>query len=514
MKNSVVVIGICIAIAAFTVLSCQHDDVIILQNIDNDSDGILDEDDNCPFLANPLQIDTDNDGMGDFCDVDDDNDGIPDDLDNCPLIPNPNQEDTDGDGITDACDEDDDNDGILDEEDNCPLNFNPIQADADGDGIGNACETDTFTPLAECVAGFADIFPCMGYDLMARVDIDDLNGAIEANDIWGWTDSTTGKEYAIVGATSNTTFVDVTNPIAPVVLGHLPTATINSGWRDIKVYRDHAYIVSEATDHGMQVFDLTRLRGVSSPQTFTVDFHYTNFGNCHNMVINEDSGFGYAVGTTNFAGGPEFIDLRNPGSPVLAGGYSGDNYSHDAQVVIYNGPDTEHFGKEIYIGSNEDKTVIIDVTDKSNPIQLSTLTYNLVSYTHQGWLTEDHKFFLLGDELDEVRHGVSTRTLILDVSDLDNPSVKFFNSGFSNAIDHNGYVKGNEFFLSSYTAGLRIYDVSDLENSLMPEIAFFDTHPASDATSFNGVWSVYPYLESGNILINDIEQGLFIVRRQ
>src|SRR5690606_20218176 len=96
-------------------------------------------------------------------------------------------------------------------------------------------------------------------------------GASGGNDIWGWTDPETEKEYALMGLNNGTAFVDVSDPVNPVYLGKLPTHTQSSLWRDIKVYADHAFVVSEASGHGMQVFDLTRLRGVTSPQTFTVD---------------------------------------------------------------------------------------------------------------------------------------------------------------------------------------------------------------------------------------------------
>ena len=118
---------------------------------DNDNDGVLDEDDNCPLTANADQADNDNDGIGDVCDDDDDNDGILDIDDNCPLTANADQADNDNDGIGDVCDDDDDNDGVLDTIDNCLLTANPDQLDSDNDGIGNSCDTDVlvseaFTP--------------------------------------------------------------------------------------------------------------------------------------------------------------------------------------------------------------------------------------------------------------------------------------------------------------------------------------------------------------------------------
>ena len=81
------------------------------------------------------------------------------------------------------------------------------------------------------------------------------------------------------------------------------------------------------------------------------------------------------------------------------------------------------------------------------------------------------------------------------------------------AIDHNGYVKGNTYYQANYTAGLRMIDISDIAGRNLTEVGFFDTHPENNATSFNGAWSVYPYFASGNLIISDIERGLFIVRK-
>ncbi|WP_298546987.1 choice-of-anchor B family protein [uncultured Aquimarina sp.] len=372
-----------------------------------------------------------------------------------------------------------------------------------------------------CENGMAGSFPCDNYDLMSQIPLSTMN-ANGGSDSWGWTDTTTGKEYAIIGLDNGTAFIDISDPISPIYLGKLPSAVGSSSWRDVKVYQNHAYIVADfifSGSHGMQVFDLTRLRNVTNaPETFTADNRYTGFSNAHNIVINEDSGFAYAVGTSRsgpFEGGPLFIDIRDPKNPVDAGGFlstGGEAYSHDAQAVIYNGPDTDYTGREILIGSNEIEIVIADITDKANPVTISTIGYTDIGYVHQGWFTEDQRYFLLGDEADEANVGFNTRTIIFDFNDLDDPKFHMNYTGPTSATDHNGYVKGDKFYLSSYRAGLRVMDISDIANKNITEIGYFDSFPSSNSVSQNGAWSVYPYFDSGNIVISDIESGFLLVR--
>jgi hypothetical protein len=141
--------------------------------------------------------------------------------------------------------------------------------------------------------------------------------------------------------------------------------------------------------------------------------------------------------------------------------------------------------------------------------------YDQLGYTHQGWFTEDHRYFIVGDELDERDLGLNTRTLIFDFSDLNNPVLSSTYYGSSSAIDHNGYVKDNHYFMASYRAGFRVLDLTNISNptNSVTEVGYFDTYPENNNTALNGAWSVYPYFGSGNIIINDIEKGLFIVRK-
>ncbi|AUP79815.1 choice-of-anchor B family protein [Flavivirga eckloniae] len=378
-----------------------------------------------------------------------------------------------------------------------------------------ANDTGNADALASCENGLADVYPCSGYDLMVHMSLNTF-GASAGNDSWGWVDSTTDKEYALIATNINVSFVDITDTTNPIYLGNLPTATTSSPWRDVKVYKDHAFIVADnAGNHGMQVFDLTRLRDVANPpETFTTDAHFTEFGSAHNIVINEDSGYAYIVGSNTFSGGPMFVNIQNPTTPVSENGFSAGGYSHDAQVVTYNGPDTDYTGREILIGSNEDEVVIADVTDKSNPIKISDISYTNVGYTHQGWFTKNLNYFILGDETDERDIGINTRTIVFDFSDLDAPSFHMDYLGPTAAIDHNGYVKDDTFYQASYSAGVRIIDISQIASSVMTEVGYFDTRPEDNDTSFNGVWNVYPYLPSGNIIVSDTQKGLFVIKKR
>jgi len=385
--------------------------------------------------------------------------------------------------------------------------------------------SDTLTPVnpnsvestvTPCEDGMAGIYPCNGLDFIGNISIADF-AAQSGNDVWGWTDTTTSKEYAIMGLDNGTAFVDISDEENLIYLGKLPAAGDPISWRDLKVYHDHVFVVAESANHGMQVFDLTRLRDVTdAPVTFDADAYYTGFGNAHNIVINEDSGFAYVVGTARndqYRGGAHFINIQDPKNPIAAGGYAENGYSHDAQVVTYAGPDEDYIGKEIYVGANESVIIIADVTDKDDPSFIASVDYSNIAYTHQGWFTEDQQYFILGDELDEIDFGFESRTLVFDFTDLDNPIEHHTYLGETSAIDHNGYVKEDEYFLANYTAGVRILDISNIANKDISEIGFFDTYPSSNRAQFAGVWSVYPYFESGKIVVSDINGGLFIIRK-
>ncbi len=524
----------------------------------------------------------------------------------------------------------------------------------------------TFAP---CVRGMAaDFFPCDGVDMLSHVSHAEL-GTTFVNDIWGWTDPQTRKDYALVGASNGTVFVDISDAKRPEVLGILPTASDAGGssWRDIKVFADHAYVVSEHTNHGVQVFDLTRLRDWDgSYTTYDVDAHYLGHGSAHNIAINEDTGFAYSVGAgpnttvglpnivtvdepssaagayqaTGAAFGPtpsgtaitgafaivddgsgtaegcdaligfpdgaiaiadrgtcpfadkalnaqaagaialvvannspaapinmggigdvqipavmisqtdgntikaglpasggvsrnpdsppcgdglHMIDINDPTNPTYAGCFQDHGYIHDTQCVVYEGPDSRYHGREICFNSNgiaystdpmANFVSIVDVTDKQHPVSIARLGYAGSGYSHQGWLTPDQRYFLHGDEGDEVLTGVGTTTRVWDVSDLENPHIIQVFENETASIDHNIYTQGRYAYASNYTSGLRVYDTRDLAGRGLHEVAYFDVYPENDDATFEGgTWSNYPYFrQKGVVAVSSIDRGLFILQ--
>jgi choice-of-anchor B domain-containing protein len=399
-----------------------------------------------------------------------------------------------------------------------------------------------------CTGGMAGGYPCRNVDLMAFVPHSTWAGPAGdlGNDIWGWVDPVTGQEWALVGTAGGTAFVDVTDPEAPRYAGFLaaPAAATSalshcepegvaarsahcgnaSAWRDLEVYADHAFIVSEEAGHGLVVFDLRQLRDLTGPPVpLAPTARYLGFGNAHTVSIDTQSGFAYANGSRSAVaclpgptdtGGAVMIDIRNPGLPTLAGCNLTDGYVHDAQCVIYAGPDTDHGGKEICLNSNGDALVVNDVTDKSSPARIARLSYEGAGYIHQGWLTADHRYFVLDDERDETNLGHNTRTYIFDLLDLDAPVLIGTFTNSTAAIDHQQFVFGHYVYQSNYTAGLRVLETAAIAGGALSEVAFFDIFPAHDDAVFEGTWANYPFFESGTVVVNTMEPGggLFVLR--
>ncbi len=368
------------------------------------------------------------------------------------------------------------------------------------------------TGATPCVGGMAGSFPCQNVDLLAHMPLATIGGG-NGSANWGWTDSVSGREFAIMGRSNGTAFVEITDPVNPVYLGNLPTHTGNSSWRELKTYSHYVYIVSDNNGaHGMQVFDLNQLLTVVTPPvTFSESAHYPGVNNGHTITTNEATGYAYIFGSNTCSGGLHFVNIQSPLSPVGAGCFSADGYTHDAQCLNYTGPDVAHQGKELCFAYNTDTLTIVDVTNKAAPAQISRTGYAGRGYTHQGWLTDDQQYLVMDDELDEQNFGHNTRTYMWDVRDLDNPVLMGYYQSTNPAIDHNQFFLGDYLFQANYRAGMRILDGSNIASGQLTEIAYFDIYPANNNASFNGAWHVYPYFPSGVVIVSGIGEGLFVL---
>ncbi len=395
-----------------------------------------------------------------------------------------------------------------------------------------------------CEDDMAWVFPCHKVDLDAFMPLYQLESTF-INDVWGWEDSETGMQLAIVGSQEGTAFVDVTDGQNPVYLGTLEAVVPGSFrnlWGDIRVYQNAAYIGTEAVGpdlvgNGLQIVDLTQFRGADGPIDIAEEPRIYDFTNSHNLSLNVDTARLYVVGSTvalercavsddfpfNGNGGAIIYDVSDPLSPQFAGCMTDDGYVHDIQCVIYEGPDTEHHGKEICLGSNEDTLTIYDATDASNPQILSVLDYFDLPfrppgggppnyYTHQGWLSEDHRYFFLGDELDEFFGGLDERTTyIWDMTDLDDATLINAYTDGNTSIDHNMFVLDSLLYQANYTDGLSVYDIWKAEQGRMKLRGWFDVFPDDDDTVFAGSWGAYPYFGDGKVIVSGSEQGLFVL---
>jgi choice-of-anchor B domain-containing protein len=354
-------------------------------------------------------------------------------------------------------------------------------------------------------------FPASGVTLLSWIPLVDFDPAtVSGDDCWGYV-SPGGREYAIIGLSLGTAFVDVTDPGDPQVVEIIPGPT--STWRDIKTYQTWAYAVSEAGD-GIQVIDLAQIDSGVVTLTGTVTAGGTlSTTATHNVAIDPVSGTLVRCGGGSGTIGLRIYDIAtDPANPQFTGEWH-PRYVHDAQIVTWNDP--PFAGQVIAFcfsdtdsGGGNPGLDILNITNPASVTSIGFTNYSSPVFSHQGWLSPDRSLCYVNDELDETNFGTPTTTRIVDISDLTNP---FETGTFTNgntSIDHNLYTLGNLIFEANYRSGLRIFDATDPLNPV--ETAFFDTWPEDDNANFNGLWNVYPYLPSGVILGSDIEKGLFV----
>lgn len=309
------------------------------------------------------------------------------------------------------------------------------------------------------------------------------------NDVWGYTHPN-GDEYALVGSESSFYIVDVSVPSQANLIFEIQGDT--SVWRDVKTYNNRAYVVNEEGG-GLLIVDLSNLP-FSAPFQYITQIDTFDYQTAHNLFIDEN-GVGYLLGSNISNQGAFMIDLNssNPFSPSFLGLYD-DQYVHDAYAR----------GDTLYTAEIGNGTFsIVDVSDKQNPIILAR-KFTSRSYTHNCWLSDDGNYLITTDEK------AGAYVDIYDISNLNNIKLldQYQSSPRDSVIPHNTFFLGDYIYTSYYRNGVTLVDATVKDN--LVEVGNYDTSPFSSSAGFEGNWGVYPYLPSGNILVSDREEGLFI----
>ncbi len=313
------------------------------------------------------------------------------------------------------------------------------------------------------------------------------------NEIWGL--NINGSEIAVIGSTAGTHFFDVTNPQNSSEVAFVAGAYTGPGviHRDYHDFDGYLYIVcDEGSPSTLQIVDISNL-----PTSVNIVYDSNNLLNkVHNIFIDTATAKLYACATGEAM---EVFSLTNPSNPTLIYTYNDVGHVHDAYVK----------NDTAFLNCGNDGLRIMDFTMVNNsgdtPVELASYTsYPDAGYNHSGWLTDDGTIYAMQDE----NHGYDVK--MLDVSDYSNISVlATFNSGVDpNSMAHNGIIKDNFLYLAYYHDGLRVFDISNPSNPV--QVNYYDTYLPNNHNSYKGAWGVYPYLNSGNILVSDMQTGLYV----
>jgi choice-of-anchor B domain-containing protein len=407
-----------------------------------------------------------------------------------------------------------------------------IVIDANGNALPRVILPKIAAPTA-CTNGFAGQFPCHNIDYLAQVQLQEIPGQpTSGSEIWGFVDADDNREYAIFGHRNGTAIYEVTTPAAPRLVGNIPGNT--SLWREVKAlqvpqaggpHRAYAYVTTEAPGGGLQIIDLSNLPDSVSLANTLSEFstshtlYVSNVNYATNIALPGRQPFLYIAGSNIAGGAYRIYDLTDPVVPrLVTPSPTGAGYMHDStSMLITDNRTTQcanaHNPCEVLVDFNETSVDLWDVTDKAAPVRLSTTTYPTATYVHSGWPTEDQRYIVVHDELDELRRSLNTHIYTLDVGDLRVPSLVTSYTGGNTTTDHNGYTVGNRYYVSHYKRGLVIFDLANPR--ALTEIGSFDTYlsPSANTAGTDGAWGVYPFLPSGTLLVSDIENGMFLLRK-
>jgi choice-of-anchor B domain-containing protein len=309
--------------------------------------------------------------------------------------------------------------------------------------------------------------------------------------LWGYK-APNGREYAILGCATGTAFIDITDTTNIHEVDFQPGIT--NGWREMKTFSHYAYIVSEATNSGLQIVDLQYLPdSVHFVRTYT----FSGYGNTHS--ISQSGPYLYMHGGNYQNGGVFILDLTNPELPVKRGQWE-NYYVHDSRIIndtiwacnIYNPPGT---------------ITVINATNKDNLQTVTSWVNNPNPFPHNIALTTDRRFAYTTDETSNP----NGKLKVWNVQNLSN--IQFVTNwqptGITTAIVHNVEIYGNIAVIAHYSAGVRVLNISNPQAPV--EIAWYDTYQTNNNSNYNGCWGVYMF-PSGKIIASDRQTGLYVLR--
>ena len=314
------------------------------------------------------------------------------------------------------------------------------------------------------------------------------------NEIWGVAQN--GHEFAIIGSTQGTHIFDITNAEDGYLVAYIEGADASPSivHRDFHDYSGYLYAVADEGESTLQIIDMSNL-----PNNFDVVYDSSEFiKRAHNIFIDDESAIMYVCGgrVLNEWNNLALFSIEEPENPIFLGTFDDAGYVHDIYVE-------DNIG---YLNSGDNGLFIVDFSDYVNPQIIGSLTeYPDKGYNHSGWLNSTGEIYIFADE----NHGFEMK-----LCDVSNPNDIIVNTTFlsnvdSESIAHNLIIKNNYVYVSHYHDGLYIWDISDPSNPIVA--GNFDTYLPENHDSYRGAWGVYPLLPSGNILVSDMQSGLFVL---
>lgn len=398
---------------------------------------------------------------------------------------------------------------------------------------GTALQQTQAAP-SDCVQGTAGQFPCRNLDFWSQIPLAQFSSRpVSAANVWGFVDRNDNREYAVVGLRNGTAIVEVTDPANPREV--VTIAGNASPWREVKVYqvfdsaanrwRAYAYVTTEASNSGLQTIDMSGLPLSAALASTNMDtssqhtLYVSNVDYATNAALPGVTPMLFVAGSNVSPGAWRAYSLANPAFPQFVSSAPSGGYMHDSTSLLVTDARTAqcapgHNPCEVLVDFNVDQVQVWDTTNELQPVLLGTATNPNNRYIHSGWPTANGSHVIFHDELEEIQFGLPTRLYTLDLANLNAPTVQISHTGPTTTTDHNGYMRGTHYYLSHYRRGVVVYDAAN-PNALV-EIASFDNYltPSTNIAGTDGTWGVYPFLPSGNLLVSDIENGLFVLRDQ